>query len=86
VVVMDLRPSQRETSEMGTPSASAVLAKVCRIIMKRRVIGKPGRRDGWLPDMPVVVVAAQESAPRRAAQNLGCAQAQLISMRLDGMK
>ena len=30
VVVIDLWPSQRETSEMGTPSASAVLANVCR--------------------------------------------------------
>ena len=31
VVVMDLCPSQRETSEMGTPSARAVLANVCRL-------------------------------------------------------
>jgi hypothetical protein len=30
VVVIDLCPSQRETSEIGTPSARAVLAKVCR--------------------------------------------------------
>jgi hypothetical protein len=30
VVVIDLWPSQRDTSEIGTPSASAVLAKVCR--------------------------------------------------------
>ena len=30
VVVIDLCPSQRDTSEIGTPSASAVLAKVCR--------------------------------------------------------
>ena len=29
VVVIDLWPSQRDTSEIGTPSASAVLAKVC---------------------------------------------------------
>lgn len=30
VAVMDLCPSQRDTSEIGTPSARAVLAKVCR--------------------------------------------------------
>jgi hypothetical protein len=30
VVVMDLWPSQRDTSEIGTPSARAVLANVCR--------------------------------------------------------
>jgi integrase len=30
-VVIDLWPSQRDTSEIGTPSARAVLAKVCRL-------------------------------------------------------
>ena len=46
VVVMDLCPSQRETSEMGTPSARAVLANVCRLC------GIPHNRHGavslWL--------------------------------------
>jgi hypothetical protein len=42
---MDLWPSHRETSDIGTPSASAVLAKVCRLW------GIPHKRhyaDGWV--------------------------------------
>ena len=45
VVVIDLCPSQRDTSEIGTPSARAVLAKVCLLC------GIPHKRhyaDGWV--------------------------------------
>jgi hypothetical protein len=48
---MDLWPSQRDTSEIGTPSAKAVLAKVWRLC------GSPHNRhyaDGWVM-FPVVV-------------------------------
>ena len=31
MVVIDLCPNQRDTSEIGTPSARAVLANVCRL-------------------------------------------------------
>jgi hypothetical protein len=41
VVVIDLWPSQRETSEIGTPSASAVLANVYRKSWKVVSAGSP---------------------------------------------
>jgi len=37
--------------------------------MERGVPGESGRRDGWLPDVPVVVVAAQESVSEGPAQD-----------------
>ena len=69
MVVIDLWPSQRDTSEMGTPSASAVLAKVCLQIVEGGVRREPCGGYGGLPDLAVVVVTAQKRPSRGAAQH-----------------
>ncbi len=82
---MDLCPSQRETSEIGTPSASAVLAKVMPQVVECGVRQEPGRGEGRLPDLAVVVVAPEQCAPRRTAQHVGAAEAELRDVSEQGI-
>jgi len=58
VVVIDLWPSQRETSEIGTPLASAVLAKVMPQIVERGVLGEPAATMAGFQRAQAALVAA----------------------------
>ena len=84
-MVMDLWPSQRDTSEIGTPSARAVLANVCRRSWKVVSGVQAGRLDGGLPDGAVVVVATEEGLPGSAAQHGLLVELEPLSVLGDGV-
>jgi hypothetical protein len=84
VVVIDLWPSQRDTSEIGTPSARAVLAKVPEIV-EGRIGGQFGSGKCGLPDLTVVVVAAQQGLPGSPAQDVIAGEVQITHMASNGL-
>jgi len=55
-------------------------------VMERRVFHEFRRRDGWLPDVPVVVVAAQQGALGGPAHYVRSVQAEPVGMSHDSAK
>jgi hypothetical protein len=76
---MDLWPSQRDTSEIGTPSARAVVANVCRRSWKVVSSGELRRGDRGLPDLPVEVVAPQQGAAAGPAKHVVAGEPELAA-------
>lgn len=85
MVVIDLWPSQRETSEIGTPSASAVLAKVCRKSWNVASGSSSATASAGFPDFLVAIVAPQQSSPRGPAQHLALLKGHVADMTGDGV-
>jgi len=77
---MDLCPSQRETSEIGTPSASAVLANVCRRSWNVVSSASPAAVMAGFQISLFVVITSEQGSPRSATQHIAITECELLDM------
>jgi hypothetical protein len=76
---MDRYPSQRNTSEIGTPLGEGRASERMPKVMKRDINWQSGYRQRGLPDLPVVVVTAQQPASLSSTQDVVTHQAELCA-------